>query len=97
MPKSKNPVGRPKDVPKKEYKVKKMPYESEVNRIIRERIRQIRIEANLTQPKFAESLNSNLAYIKAIEQGKFTPSNVFLNDLANTYRRSLDWIFGRIK
>jgi DNA-binding XRE family transcriptional regulator len=97
MPKPKNPVGRPKDVPTKAYEVKKTPYESEINRVIRERIKRIRIEANLTQEKFAESLNSNLAYIKAIEQGKFTPSNIFLNDLANTYRRSLDWIFGRIK
>lgn len=81
--------------PKKKSSNTPLPeYTSEVNEIIRTRIKDVRKMSGLTQEGFAEKLNSNIPYVKALEQGRFTPSTVFLVSLAQTFKVDLNWLFG---
>ena len=74
----------------------KTDYTSDINKVISERIKMVRKMQGLTQVQFAERLQTNEPYIKAIERGSFTPSNVFLVNLAKEFKVNLNWLFGLI-
>lgn len=66
---------------------------SDVNRNIIHNFIRIRKAAGLTQTQFAESIDVGLTYIKALEQGRFTPTHSVILDVSNIYKRTIDWIY----
>lgn len=67
---------------------------NEVNKVICERFKIIRQQAGLTQVEFGKTLGLDAPYIKGVEQGRFAPSHPVIANLAKTYKRSIDWIYG---
>ena len=64
---------------------------------IRERLKKIRIDNELTQTEFAKRLGLSCQYISAIEQGKQLPSFNFLRLIVEKIDNniSVDWLLGR--
>ncbi len=61
---------------------------------IGERIRQIRKDANVSQEKFAEIIESSTQTVSNIETGKVIPNIQTLVNIAYNYNYSLDLIVG---
>jgi transcriptional regulator with XRE-family HTH domain len=59
---------------------------------ISEKIKQLRIENNLTQEEFAEKIQSSRALINKYESGKLTPSRSILVRIANVFNVSIDYL-----
>lgn len=69
----------------------------EINKIkVGERLKEFRINANLTQRQLAEILNTTHSTISAYETGKTLLLLAFAYDIATKYHISLDWLYGRI-
>lgn len=64
-----------------------------VNAAICKRFRQLWEESGLTQEDFAKENNLNTVYVKQAAQGRFTPSHSVIYDLAQKYRKSVDWFY----
>lgn len=61
------------------------------------RLKNLRNEANLTQNKLADKLNYSRSTIAQYERGLRAPSNNFLISVANFFEVSLDYLMGRSK
>lgn len=62
---------------------------------IGKRIREIRIEHNLTQEDLAKILNTTHSTISAYENGKTLILTAFALQLCKKYHYSLDWLCGK--
>lgn len=58
------------------------------------RIKQLRLDFNLTQTEFAQKINITQAALSAYEKGDRTPSLEVLTAIANNFGISLDWLCG---
>lgn len=66
----------------------------EVARKINESFVITRQELGMSGEAFAEALGVKYYYIKAVEQGRFTPSHPVIIAFSIKFKRSLDWIYG---
>ncbi len=62
--------------------------------IIAKRIKEIRIEANLSQAKFGEMLFVSQDTVSLWEQGKSLPTTELVVAISRTFRVSADFILG---
>ena len=62
--------------------------------MIQERIKALRLKANLTQKQIAEKLGISIAYYSQLEVGKRTPASKNLQKLADIYNVSTDYLLG---
>lgn len=64
--------------------------------ILGQRLKQLRIEAGLTQAKFGENFNLAKSTVSQYESGKSRPDDELKKKIADFYQVSLDWLMGRI-
>lgn len=62
---------------------------------VNERLKELRKETNLTQDKFAESVNISRELQQKYENGERNITIEYLNDICNKYNVSADWLLGR--
>ena len=60
---------------------------------IGEKVKAIRIENNLKQIEFAETIGISQWRLSEIEQGKTKPSAETLNELRKKFNVDLNWLF----
>lgn len=60
-----------------------------------ERLKQLRIEANLTQKQMAETMNTSQPSYQNWEKGTRNPSKENLEKLANFFNVSTDYLLGK--
>ncbi|AVM67806.1 XRE family transcriptional regulator [Lachnospiraceae bacterium oral taxon 500] len=60
---------------------------------LQEKIKSIRLNANLTQSEFAKELGISQGRISEIEKGNHKPSFETLQALKDKFNVSLDWLF----
>lgn len=65
------------------------------NKILAERLKELRIQNNLTQAKLAEFLNISQPAYAYYETGKKEPKIDTLEKLATLYKTSIDYLIGR--
>ena len=63
--------------------------------MIQERIKALRLKANLTQKQIAEKLGISISYYSQWEVGKRTPASKNLQKLADIYDVSTDYLLGK--
>ena len=59
---------------------------------IAERVKEIRKKAGLTQQQFGDQIGFHKNHIHYVETGKAHPSEDFLNQVADTFNISYDWL-----
>lgn len=59
---------------------------------MKERIRLIRKNANLTQEEFANKINLTKNYISLVENGSRTMADRTIADICRTFRVNYDWL-----
>ncbi len=60
------------------------------------RIKEVRLDKNLTQSELADILNVSTSVIAGAEQGRRSIATPFLYDLCKKYNVSADYLLGRI-
>ncbi|MGM9881378.1 MAG: helix-turn-helix domain-containing protein [Bacilli bacterium] len=63
--------------------------------LIGKRLREFRIENNITQTELAKLLNTTHSTISAYESGKTTILTAFAYEICNKYNISMDYLCGR--
>jgi transcriptional regulator with XRE-family HTH domain len=66
--------------------------ETEFFNSIKERIREVRKELNITQREFGESAEIDRRYVAKVECGSQNPSFKFLRNISIKHKLSLDWV-----
>lgn len=64
--------------------------------LLGERIKELRVEANLTQKELGDKVHVTKVSICLYEQGVRIPGLEILTDLANVFNVSLDYLVGRV-
>lgn len=65
-----------------------------MNKILSERIKELRTIKGLTQKEFAESINVSTVSVSSYETGVKTPSLDMITCIAQKYSISIDWLCG---
>ena len=68
--------------------------EKEVNTMIAERIKQLRLSLGMTQTDLAKKLNITRSSVNAWEMGISTPSTSYLVELSLLFHISTDYLLG---
>ena len=68
-----------------------------MNEAIAEVLRELRAEHHISQEKLADAIDSHQVYISEIENGKKTPSLVFLKEIAAYFSITLTELVRRIE
>lgn len=59
---------------------------------IGERIKKIRVDANLNQEQFAEKISVSRSFISRVENGKETPSDTLVKLISSFFGRNYEWV-----
>ncbi len=59
---------------------------------IGERIKKIRVDANLNQEQFAEKISVSRSFISRVENGKETPSDTLVKLISSFFERNYEWV-----
>ena len=57
------------------------------------RVKTVRIQTGLTQEEFGKRIGYSKMQIHAVEKGKVTPSNQFLEKIVREFKLNNDWMF----
>lgn len=57
-----------------------------------ERIKNVRMSENLSQPKFGEKLGVSRDVVANIEYGRVAPKELFINAVCNTFNINKEWL-----
>lgn len=59
---------------------------------IGERIKKIRVDANLNQEQFAKKISVSRSFISRVENGKETPSDTLVKLISSFFERNYEWV-----
>lgn len=59
---------------------------------IGERIKKIRVDANLNQEQFAKKISVSRSFISRVENGKETPSDTLVKLISSLFDRNYEWV-----